>query len=85
MLCVFKHTFTAWLELTVVCFVDKGEVFGWGNNEYKQLSDKEDLQQVNCPMHLSSTYKLGRIVDITAGGSFCASLNGNLHYIFYST
>lgn len=59
-----------------VIFLDKGEVFGWGNNEYRQLCMTEDIQQVCSPIHISSTKNLGKIIDIAAGGSFCAVLNG---------
>ncbi|XP_054268063.1 RCC1-like G exchanging factor-like protein [Macrosteles quadrilineatus] len=59
----------------VLALNDKGEVFGWGNNEYRQLSETGDLQQVCTPVRLESTRGLGKIIDIAAGGSFCAVLN----------
>lgn len=57
---------------------DKGEVFGWGNSEYKQLDLPDDQQQVHTPMYIKSVKKCGKIVDIAAGGSFCLVLNGEI-------
>uniref|UniRef100_A0A1B6LHQ8 Uncharacterized protein n=2 Tax=Graphocephala atropunctata TaxID=36148 RepID=A0A1B6LHQ8_9HEMI len=33
------------------------------------------MQQLCSPIHVACTQSLGRIVDIAAGGSFCAALN----------
>ncbi|KAG8248821.1 Williams-Beuren syndrome chromosome region 16 protein [Homalodisca vitripennis] len=59
----------------VLALNDKGEVFGWGNNEYRQLTETADMQQICSPIRLACTQGLGRIVDIAAGGSFCAAVN----------
>lgn len=58
-------------------FVDKGELFGWGNNEYDQLSESAsvDDMQVSVARHLRLT-NIGRIVKAAAAGSMCAVLNG---------
>lgn len=57
----------------VLALNNKGEVFGWGNSEYGQIPNEDELQQVSHPTHLDS--KWGKIVDIAAGGSFCMVLN----------
>ena len=59
----------------VLALSDKGEVFGWGNSEYGQISRDESIQQINTPTHLKYFDGLGKIVDISAGGSFCSVLN----------
>lgn len=59
----------------VLALNDKGEVFGWGNSEYGQISQEEGVQQVNVPAHLKCCNGIGKIVDVAAGGSFCAVLN----------
>lgn len=59
----------------VLALNDKGEVFGWGNSEYGQISQEEGVQQINVPTILKYFDGLGKIIDITAGGSFCAVLN----------
>lgn len=56
---------------------DKGEVFGWGNTEYGQISTPADFQQIATPTFIKSCKKIGRIKDIASGGSFCMVLNGN--------
>lgn len=67
----------------VLALNDKGEVFGWGNSEYGQIESGEQ-QQYHTPIHLKMTKNLGKIVDVAAGGSFCAVLNGELKfYILY--
>ncbi|XP_026472586.1 RCC1-like G exchanging factor-like protein isoform X2 [Ctenocephalides felis] len=55
----------------VLALNDKGDVFGWGNSEYGQLCQGNEVQQVNTPRHLPFCRKLGKIVDIAAGGSMC--------------
>ena len=59
----------------VLALNDKGEVFGWGNSEYGQISPEEGVQQINTPINLNFFNEIGKIVDIAAGGSFCAVLN----------
>lgn len=59
----------------VLALNDKGEVFGWGNSEYGQISQNEGVQQINVATNLSYLKNVGKIVDIAAGGSFCAVLN----------
>lgn len=54
-----------------------GEVFGWGNTEYGQLtSDSEGSPQITSPRNLDFLKDCGKIVDIAAGGSYCLVLNG---------
>jgi alpha-tubulin suppressor-like RCC1 family protein len=61
----------------VLALNDKGEVFGFGNSEYNQILLESDEQQINVPIHLKYLSKMGRIVDIAAGGSFSMVLNEN--------
>lgn len=57
----------------VLALNKNGDVFGWGNSEYGQLSQE---QQINVPLNLKFLKGLGKIVDVSSGGSFCAVLNG---------
>jgi len=56
-------------------FVDKGEVFGWGNSEYGQLLLDSDKYQISIPKKLPLK-SIGKITDIGASGSACIALNG---------
>lgn len=56
----------------VLALNEKGEVFGWGNSEYGQVSSED--QQISVPKHLKFD-GVGKITDIASGGSFCAVLN----------
>lgn len=76
------HTKLLLYHLQSSLILDKGEVFGWGNNEYKQVTESEDVQQVCSPIHITNTKGLGKIIDITAGGSICAALNGKNKVVF---
>ena len=49
----------------VLALSDKGEVFGWGNSEYGQLSSVTGEQQICNPTHLPFT-GLGKVVDIAS-------------------
>ena len=61
-------------------FVDKGEVFGWGNTEYQQLADVSgDEMQINIARHLPLK-RIGRVKKVAASGSMCAAIDGNLFY-----
>ena len=60
-------------------FADNGEVFGWGNSEYEQLSLSDatkDEMQINVARHLSLP-GVGRVVKAASAGSACAVINGN--------
>lgn len=59
----------------VLALNDKGEVFGWGNSEYGQISQEEGIQQVNVPIHLKLPAGIGKVTDIAAAGSSCAVVN----------
>lgn len=63
----------------IFVFVDKNEVFGWGNSEYNQLDLHGGIQQTNTPIHLQNTKKCGKVIDIASGGSACMVLNGITH------
>lgn len=59
----------------VIALNDRGEVFGWGNSEYNQILLDSNEQQMNLPIHLKYLDKLGKIIDVAAGGSFSMALN----------
>nr|CAD7412641.1 unnamed protein product [Timema poppensis] len=56
----------------VLALSERGEVFGWGNTEYGQLNNE---QQVNSALSLPNCRGLGKITDIAAGGTLCMVLN----------
>ncbi|XP_046362557.2 RCC1-like G exchanging factor-like protein [Haliotis rufescens] len=58
----------------VLAVSDKGDVFGWGNSEYNQLSMVTDHAQVSEPKHLP-VRNCGKIIKGVAAGSACAILN----------
>ncbi|XP_021344086.1 RCC1-like G exchanging factor-like protein, partial [Mizuhopecten yessoensis] len=57
----------------VLAVSDKGELFGWGNSEYNQLSMITEHTQVNVPRHLP-VHSCGKVKKAVAGGSMCAML-----------
>lgn len=63
----------------VLALSDKGDVFGWGNSEYGQISDHE--MQISLPRFMKQCSNFSRIVDIAASGSACLILNedGNVY------
>jgi len=63
--------------LLIIIFLDKGEVFGWGNSEYGQLLLNSDKYQINFPKKLPLK-SIGKIIDIGASGSACIALNGKI-------
>ena len=58
----------------VLALSEDGEVFGWGNSEYHQLSMVTQETQVNVPRALR-LQQCHKIEKIAAGGSMCAVLN----------
>ncbi len=60
---------------TCLLLAEKGELFGWGNSEYSQLSIVCDDTQVNVPRGLPFT-QVGHVTKAAAAGSMCAVLNG---------
>lgn len=54
---------------------DRGEIFGWGNSEYRQLGASTEEQQCNTPRRLPLPPHVGRVRDIAAGGSHCVLVN----------
>ncbi|CAH1774077.1 unnamed protein product [Owenia fusiformis] len=52
----------------------KGDIFGWGNSEYNQLSSVTDKTQVNIPRHLPFKH-VGRVQRVCATGSMCGLIN----------
>ena len=65
---------TEWL--TLLSISDEGEIFGWGNSEYRQLTSITDEQQVHMPTHLPLPSHIGKVKDIASSGSSCFILNG---------
>ena len=59
----------------VLALSDNGELFGWGNSEYHQLSMVTQETQVSVPRRLP-VRNCGKVTRIAAGGSMCAILNG---------
>ncbi|XP_069106507.1 RCC1-like G exchanging factor-like protein isoform X2 [Argopecten irradians] len=62
----------------VLAVSENGDLFGWGNSEYNQLSMITDTTQVNVPRHLPVD-RCGRIRKAVAGGSMCAVLTEKGH------
>ncbi|KAB7503548.1 Williams-Beuren syndrome chromosomal region 16-like protein [Armadillidium nasatum] len=54
-----------------LALTEKGDVFGWGNSEYRQLSSIDDEQQVSIPRKLNLKNISGKIIDIAASGTSC--------------
>ncbi|XP_050292896.1 RCC1-like G exchanging factor-like protein [Anthonomus grandis grandis] len=59
----------------VLALSDRGEVFGWGNNEYGQISLENDEQQLSNPVHLKNISKLGKMTNVASGGCSCLVVN----------
>lgn len=62
--------------MTFLEISEKGDVFGWGNSEYNQLSMVSQDTQVPVARHLPMR-GLGRVSMVASGGSTCGFLNGN--------
>lgn len=57
----------------VLAVNDQGDVFGWGNTEYGQISKTE--MQLGSPRVLTQCKGVSPIVDVASGGSACLMLN----------
>ncbi|CDW54440.1 Williams Beuren syndrome chromosomal region 16 [Trichuris trichiura] len=57
---------------SVLALSDKGEVFCWGNSEYRQFGSVTTDMQVFEPRHLN--LKIGPVRQVASGGSSCAVL-----------
>lgn len=55
-------------------FLDQGEVFAWGNNEYRQLGVSSDAPQLCLPEVVNCSALDGVVTAIAAGGGFTAFL-----------
>jgi len=66
--------------------VDKGDVFGWGNNEYDQLTESASGgdMQLNVARHLELP-GVGRVLKAAAAGSACIVINGRKMVLTYCT
>lgn len=70
---------TLFIQIVIaVSMIDEGKVFGWGNNEYKQLGVVSEEPQIACPQLVDCSNMDGMVTAITAGGSFVAFLTGKL-------
>uniref|UniRef100_A0A2P2HZK5 Williams-Beuren syndrome chromosomal region 16 protein homolog n=1 Tax=Hirondellea gigas TaxID=1518452 RepID=A0A2P2HZK5_9CRUS len=58
-----------------IALSDKGEVFGWGNNEYQQLVLATSETQLATPTHLPMPPAVGKVVDVAASGTACFIVN----------
>ncbi|GAB6030228.1 Williams-Beuren syndrome chromosome region 16 protein, variant 2 [Chamberlinius hualienensis] len=58
----------------VLAVSEKGDLFGWGNNEYGQVSLNSDIPQLSVPKHIPLK-NCGKITEAAAGGTICAVLN----------
>jgi alpha-tubulin suppressor-like RCC1 family protein len=60
---------------TCLAVNDRGDVFGWGNSEYLQLSLATQEMQINSPIRLPLDSSIGKVKRVTAGGSSCGLIN----------
>ncbi|XP_013914272.1 PREDICTED: Williams-Beuren syndrome chromosomal region 16 protein [Thamnophis sirtalis] len=56
---------------------ETGELFGWGNSEYLQLSSVTETTQVNVPRHLH--FGVGKVKEASCGGTGNAILTEEGH------
>lgn len=61
-----------------VFYIDKGDVFGWGNSEYSQFGNITNEKQLTVSRKLNMG-QTGRIMKTAAGGTVCAVLNGKTY------
>jgi hypothetical protein len=54
--------------------LDEGEVYAWGNNEYRQLAVKSDVPKLSLPEAMDCTAMDGGVAAIAPGGGFTAFL-----------
>ncbi|KAH7645080.1 williams-beuren syndrome chromosomal region 16 protein-like protein [Dermatophagoides farinae] len=62
----------------VLAINEKGQMFGWGNNEYGQLAMANNVNQtqIHTSRHLKvDNNSIGKISDVAAAGSMCALIN----------
>jgi alpha-tubulin suppressor-like RCC1 family protein len=61
----------------VLALSEEGELFGWGNNEYKQLSMcGTNEPQIGLPMHLKlPSYVKKPVLDVAASGTSCVIID----------
>ncbi|KAJ6224253.1 hypothetical protein RDWZM_002798 [Blomia tropicalis] len=59
----------------VLAVNDNGQVFGWGNSEYSQLSAATSETQVSLPRYLPLDSNIGIVQEVAAAGSMCALVN----------
>lgn len=58
----------------VLAVADQGDLFGWGNSEYCQLSAASDEQQVCVSRHLALP-NIGKVKEVASAGTMCGVLN----------
>ena len=63
----------------VLALSASGELFGWGNNEYKQLSMSGSLEpQIGEPMHLKlPAYVRRPVLKVAASGTHCLAIDAD--------
>lgn len=62
--------------LKSILFLDKGQVFGWGNSEYNQLTRDENEKQLKVSRYLKLEDKIGKATSVAAAGAMCSVVNG---------
>ncbi|XP_018573129.1 RCC1-like G exchanging factor-like protein isoform X2 [Anoplophora glabripennis] len=58
---------------------DKGDVFGWGNTEYNQITLPGGDQQLSVPSYIDMLKKIGKITSIASSGTLCIVVNEQGH------
>ena len=64
----------------VLALSERGDLFGWGNSEYGQLSMITDETQVSVPRNIPLHHC---VIQVAAAGSKCAVLTGRLPVVLY--
>jgi alpha-tubulin suppressor-like RCC1 family protein len=63
----------------VLAVSERGDLFGWGNSEYGQLSMITEETQVSVPRNIPLH---DRVTQAAAAGSKCAALTGKVQIPF---
>lgn len=64
----------------VLALSERGDLFGWGNSEYGQLSMITDETQVSVPRNIPLHHC---VIQVAAAGSKCAVLTGRSPVVLY--
>jgi alpha-tubulin suppressor-like RCC1 family protein len=63
----------------VLALSEQGEIYGWGNNEYKQLEMSGTIEpQVGVPRHIKlPSYVKTPVLDVAASGTSCLIIDSD--------